>query len=483
MLLPMACSSHWSRSMNGTPARSASRWPTVDLPAPGMPTSAQRICMGVLPLVACGDAECKAVGARAGASETWRRVMGWINGLDEWAGCMQGCAGATGSRPGRRRECAPARIARSFLPPVFAPSSRRPRHGAHRPVTPPTPAIVTQQAVSPLPRWALLLLCSAYVVPGFVGREPWKSADITAFGYMLALARGQTPWFGPLLGGMPPESESLLPYWLGARALQLGPLWLSAELAARIPFAALLVVTLLATWYGTYYLARSPGAQPVAFAFGGEANPPDYARAMADGALLALIACLGLAQLSHEMSSHLVQLGCVALLFFALAAMPHRRWASALALVLGMFGLTLSGAPALAALLGVGSMVLVLHAPGDQSGRRLRWVLALAAVTLAAALLAWGLHCWRWRIVSADAVGKEWQSLARLLLWFGWPAWPLALWTVWRWRRQILSRQGHRHLLLPLWFCALSLAAASTTRPADRALLPGLPALGAPAGL
>ncbi|KAB7542803.1 hypothetical protein ET532_025710, partial [Verminephrobacter sp. Larva24] len=96
-----------------------------------------------------------------------------------------------------------------------------PRHGAHRPVTPPTPAIVTQQAVSPLPRWALLLLCSAYVVPGFVGREPWKSADITAFGYMLALARGQTPWFGPLLGGMPPESESLLPYWLGAWALQL----------------------------------------------------------------------------------------------------------------------------------------------------------------------------------------------------------------------------------------------------------------------
>ncbi|ABM55805.1 putative inner membrane transmembrane protein [Verminephrobacter eiseniae EF01-2] len=371
------------------------------------------------------------------------------------------------------------RIARSFRPLVFAPSSRRPRHGAHRPVTPPTPAIVTQQAVSPLPRWALLLLCSAYVVPGFVGREPWKSADITAFGYMLALARGQTPWFGPLLGGMPPESESLLPYWLGAWALQLAPPWLSAELAARIPFAALLLVTLLATWYGTYYLARSPGAQPVAFAFGGEANPPDYARAMADGALLALIACLGLAQLSHEMSSHLAQLGCVALLFFALAAMPHRRWASALALVLGMFGLTLSGAPALAALLGVGSMVLVLHAPGDQSGRRLRWVLALAAVTLAAALLAWGLHCWRWRIVSADAVGKEWQSLARLLLWFGWPAWPLALWTVWRWRRQILSRQGHRHLLLPLWFCALSLAAAITTRPADRALLPGLPALAA----
>src|SRR6218665_479086 len=55
------------------------------------------------------------------------------------------------------------------------------------------PAIEAHRAVGPLPRGALLLLCSAYVVPGFVGGEPWKSADITAFGYMLALARGQTP--------------------------------------------------------------------------------------------------------------------------------------------------------------------------------------------------------------------------------------------------------------------------------------------------
>ena len=55
-------------------------------------------------------------------------------------------------------------------------------------MTPPTPAIVTQNAVSPLPRWALLLLCIAYVVPGFVGRDPWKNADVTAFGYMLELA-------------------------------------------------------------------------------------------------------------------------------------------------------------------------------------------------------------------------------------------------------------------------------------------------------
>ncbi|WP_431149625.1 hypothetical protein [Acidovorax facilis] len=346
-------------------------------------------------------------------------------------------------------------------------------------MNPPTPAIVTQNAVSPLPRWALVLLCIAYVVPGFVGRDPWKSADVTAFGYMLELAHGRTPWLSPLLGGMPPETEGLLPYWLGAWAIQLAPQWVSAEMAVRLPFALLLVITLIATWYAVYYLARSPGAQPVAFAFGGEANPPDYARAIADGGLLALIACLGLAQLSHEVTSYLVQLSCTALIFFAVAAMPHRTVAPAVALATGMVGLTLAGAPALAALLGLGSMVVVVYAPGSQTDHRLRWALALGAITLAAALIAWGLDLWRWRIVDSGSGGKEWQSLARLLLWFGWPAWPLALWTLWRWRKQIISRQGHRHLLLPLWFSAVSIAATITTQPADRALLLGLPALAA----
>lgn len=343
----------------------------------------------------------------------------------------------------------------------------------------PTPAIVTQNAVSPLPRWALILLCIAYVVPGFVGRDPWKSADVTAFGYMLELAQGRTPWLNPLLGGMPPDTEGLLPYWLGAWAIKLAPTWVTADMAVRLPFAFLLVITLAATWYGVYYLARSPGAQPVAFAFGGEATPADYARAIADGGLLALIACLGLAQLSHETTGYVVQLSCTAMVFFSVAAMPHRTVAPALALVMGMVGLTLAGGPALAALLGLGSMAVVVWAPGSDTDHRWRWALAVASVTFVAALIAWGLDLWGWRIVDSGSGGKEWQSLARLLLWFGWPAWPLALWTLWRWRKQIISAQGHRHLLLPLWFSAVSIAATLTTRPADRALLLGLPALAA----
>ena len=351
----------------------------------------------------------------------------------------------------------------------------------------PTPAIVPQSAVRRLPRWALVLLCAAYIVPGFLGRDPWRGADMSAFGYMLELAQGHSRWSAPLLAGMAPETDGLLPYWLGAWALQLAPAGLSPELAVRLPFAALLVLTLAATWFGAYYLARSPLAQPVAFAFGGEANPVDYARAMADGALLALVACLGLAQPSHETTSYLTQLCCTALLFFALAAAPYRLRAAALALAAGLAGLVLSGAPALAmAYSAIGALLYGFGSTDNaaQTRSRMRAVAAgVLLLALAAAALAWALDLWRWRIDSAYTHSSDWPSFARLLLWFTWPAWPLALWTLWRWRRQLASAKLQRHLLLPLAFVAVALGAALTTRPADRALLLGLPPLATLAAL
>jgi 4-amino-4-deoxy-L-arabinose transferase-like glycosyltransferase len=83
-------------------------------------------------------------------------------------------------------------------------------------VNQPTPAIVAQSAVRRLPRWALLLLCLAYVIPGFVMRGPWRSNDMEAFGYMRELALGKTDWLAPKLSGLAPSMDGLLPYWLGA---------------------------------------------------------------------------------------------------------------------------------------------------------------------------------------------------------------------------------------------------------------------------
>jgi 4-amino-4-deoxy-L-arabinose transferase-like glycosyltransferase len=347
-------------------------------------------------------------------------------------------------------------------------------------VNQPSPAIVAQNAVRRLPRWALLLLCIAYIVPGFVGRDPWRGADMTAYGYMLELAQGNTPWLDPLLVGLAPETDGLLPYWLGAWSMQLAPSWLSPEFAVRLPFMLLMALTLLSTWYGIYALARSSGAQPVAFAFGGEAQPADYARAMADGGLLALLACLGLAQPSHETTSYLTQLCCTAWIFYGLAAAPLHRTLPLVSVLAGLAGMVLSGAPSLALLFALGGVVVCLCDPSTPKPDRARmriFALGIAAMAAAAAVTAWGLDLWRWRLAWPQDNGKDWGSLARLLLWFTWPAWPLAFWTLWRWRKQILNRQLHRHLLLPLWFVLVSAVTALGTLPSDRALLLGLPAL------
>jgi len=348
-------------------------------------------------------------------------------------------------------------------------------------VNQPTPAIVPQSAVRRLPRWALLLLCLAYIVPGFLGRDPWRGADMTALGYMIELAQGHTPWLSPLLGDLPPETDGLLPYWLGAWAIQFTSPWLAPEWAVRIPFVLLLALTLQATWYGIHELARSPGAQPVAFAFGGEADPADYARAMADGGLLALMACLGLARPSHEVTSYLAQLTCTTLAFYAVAASPYRRWTPLAALVLGLGGLALSGAPTVALVLGAASAILTrLQSDADTEGRqRQGWPreasLAAACVTAAVGALVYQLDLAHWRLVWPSF--GETRSLARLLLWFAWPAWPLALWSLWRWRHHLRSGQWPLHLGLPLCFVAVSVMITFTTQPADRALLLGLPAL------
>ena len=354
----------------------------------------------------------------------------------------------------------------------------------------PSPAIIAQSAVRRLPRLALLLFCVAYVLPGFLGRGPWKSEDIAAFGVMRELSTSAANWLQPQLLGHVTGFDALVPYWLGAIAIKCLP-FLNPAFAVRIPFVMLLALTLATTWYAVYYLARSPQAQPVAFAFGGEASPVDYARAIADAGVLALIASLGLAQLSHETTPALAQLGFTALVFYAMAASPYRRATQilgpALGLLAGLAGLALSGAPTLALLLGVGgALVEWTHMRwGDKRAQAAskqqswQWILLIVGITLLVSLLAYKLGVWRWRIhlpgADNQSAWQDWRSLGRLLLWFTWPAWPLALWTLWRWRRQLASR----HVALPLWFSGMAVAATLTTAASDRSLLLSLPPLAA----
>jgi 4-amino-4-deoxy-L-arabinose transferase-like glycosyltransferase len=327
---------------------------------------------------------------------------------------------------------------------------------------------VTQDAVRRLPRAALMLLCAAYLLPGMFGRDPWKNADLAAFGQMLAMAEGRSSWLTPTLGGVPADT-ALLPHWLGAAFIALTSPWLDPAFAARIPFALLLLLTLVALWYSCYALARTEAAQPLPFAFGGEAQTIDYARAIADASLLALIATLGLLQLGHETTPELAQLAAVASVQWALAAAPYHGARARLGVMLALPALAGSGAPSMALVLGIAGTAICARSSYAQVRRFGFWV---AAATAVACALAWVLDAWSWRLASAAA--GPWAFLpGRQWLWFLWPAWPLAIWTLWRWRRHL----GRRHLTVPLAVLVTALCANVAMGGSDRALMLGLPGI------
>jgi len=338
--------------------------------------------------------------------------------------------------------------------------------GHHRRVNP-TPALVTQRGARRLPRLALLLLCAAYVLPGVFNRDPWRNADVIAFGQMLSMAEGRSSWFAPALGGVLADA-ALLPHWLGAAFITLLSPAVDSALAARLPFAMLLALTLGLIWYTTFHLARTEAAQPVPFAFGGEAEPVDYARAIADGAVLATIATLGLLQLGHETTPELMQLFGVSLFLYALASAPFRDRQARLAVVASLLVMASSGAPSMAVAIGIGGSLVCVFSAYPQVRTFARWVVT---ATVAAALLASWLGAWRWRpvpIANVDAI-----VLARQWLWFLWPAWPLTLWTLWRWRHHLM----HRHISVPLVTVLVALLSNVLIGGSDRALMLGLPGL------
>ena len=332
----------------------------------------------------------------------------------------------------------------------------------------PNPALVTHRAAQRLPRPVLWLFCAAYLLPGLVGRDPWRNADITAFGYMASIAEGRSPWFGPSLGGLPGDA-ALLPYWIGAAVIRLGSPWIDPAFAARVPFALLLLLALAMTWYSTYHLARTEAAQPLPFAFGGEADPIDYARAIADGAVLALMATLGLLQLGHETTPELAQLASASVFLYAMAACPYRPRLAAAAALVALPALTASGAPAVAAWLGLSGTWISARSSHAGARRHAWWVATATAASLA---VATGLGAWQWRVALPDSLA-DLSGLLRQLAWFTWPTLPLAAWTLWRWRLQ----WNRRHMSVPLAAALVAIVSSTLMGGIDRTLMLALPAL------
>lgn len=349
----------------------------------------------------------------------------------------------------------------------------------------PTPAIVSKVGARRLPPYTLLVLTMIYVLAGFLGRSPWKSYDVSNFGLMQELASEASSWWRPNVLENFADSSALLPYWIGAIFIQsLGP-FLGYELAAKLPFILMLAATITLIWYGVYYLALSRHAQPVPFAFGGEATPKEYAKAIADAGTLAFMACIGLAQASHEVGPALAQLFFATLIFSSCAALTHHLCLPLLGFILGSLGLSLSAAPNIALFLGVAASLIgiwsllaqtfSIQGPNPDIKINIFKVVFLLLSTLFIVVFAWQLKLFQFHLATPSWTALELQKIGRLLLWYWWPLWPMVLWTLWHWRYHL----SNRHIAWPICFLAISLFQLLFVKIPEITLMLSLPGLAA----
>ncbi|GJH11758.1 glycosyltransferase family 39 protein [Caballeronia novacaledonica] len=305
---------------------------------------------------------------------------------------------------------------------------------------------LTASATSALPRWLLLAICIIYASFGLFGRDPWKNEDAAGFGVMWTMANGDArDWLLPNLVGKAPTADGPLMYWLGASAIRLLSPWVDASNASRIVTGLLFCLACAFVWYSAYLLGRRDEAQPFKYAFGGEPEPRDYGRTLADGALLILLACFGLAERGHETTPQLAQFAGTAMLLYGLVRSLDKPIHGGLVwgVAIGVVGL--SSSPVLVFALLLCTLAMTIIVKQVRAAPLLIFGLPVAIVLIAAWVLPtlhyfpddgeWWLRQW-WRnsfSFFSGTPGAIFGYAIKNLPLFTWPAWPLAVWAFVSW--------------------------------------------------
>jgi len=273
-------------------------------------------------------------------------------------------------------------------------------------------------------RWkavALFALIGLWLLSGIVGRDPWKP-DPVYLGILQTLldqmASGGRDWWTPTVAGVAQENEIILIHWLNAPVVLLAKMLLPLHEAARVSSVI---------WTGLGIAAIALAAKRWS---GGH---------ISFLAAIITIGCIGLYDRAHSYVPDIAVFAAMAFALYGTAELPtHPRRATALmaaAIVVAFAARSALGFIVLALPIG-----LLCFAP----------VFSMYRVALVRALLFATVICGFWIIAYAmrDAIGFDgWLdsdfglklenrerfgpvSYLTTLLWFAWPAWPVAVWLI-----------------------------------------------------
>ena len=270
----------------------------------------------------------------------------------------------------------------------------------------------------PLPSpwfWGLVVL---YVLLGLVGHDPWKADDAIGFGIAWTMAHGgAADWLAPNVAGQLVAEEGPLAFWLAALFIKLFGSLLQPHDAARLATGVWISLLVLAVHRAARCL---DGAQASRLA------------------VLGLLASLGLLVRSHEIAAEPAFLAGWALMLWALAHGNAARAACLMAAGSAIVLLSRGWASALPVL--IVCLAWPLIAPRNGTRRHAPAMAAGLAIGFFAYLTWW----WPMREATSFASNYDawqlgqlgfpdplaWRYYGKTILWFTFPAWPVAVWWI-----------------------------------------------------
>jgi 4-amino-4-deoxy-L-arabinose transferase-like glycosyltransferase len=306
---------------------------------------------------------------------------------------------------------------------------------------------------------ALALIALAFALPGLAGHDLWKSHDAVGLGIVHDMLKSGD-YLVPRAGATTLLSDPPLYHWVSILfGKSLGWL-LEFHSAARLASGFFV----LAAFALIYRAGRNwvGGPEP---------------RIVAVAAFLLLLGSVGLMVHAHEAVPELAALAGVCGAFAALRHAARRPYAAGAGFGLGI-GVALLSSSWVAPL---AVLVTVALAHAACPAWRTRAAVPFLGIGILFAFLigaAWPLALGmrspqlfaEWWTIASQPQGTAGANLRYFLgagAWFGWPAWPLALWTLWALRRRLLEPQ----IFVPAVSLALMLGALVRWGPAQSVML------------
>ena len=284
----------------------------------------------------------------------------------------------------------------------------------------------------------LLILCAVWICMGLIGHAPWKPFESHAISSIKTILDTGN-YIAPSAASNAHIANPPL-YYLSAAATAkvLSPI-LPMHDAARIATGLWMLITLL--------MIGMTGRELWGKGFGRQTT-------------FVFIGALGLVLSAHTLMPAVSALAGIASSFYALALAKRRPYRASILLAIGMAVSFLST--------GLQPLVIILATCIALPGLFSVWrnisyakVFLLALLTASPFIVGWSMFCqlyypeifqhW-WTLSWLQFTHSNHLYFLKILLWYAWPALPLAAWGLWRYRSQLIHKP--RFQLIITFFAA-----------------------------